>query len=139
MSQWKRIRLETMRLRVRTLASLSGLRIQSCHELSWVKASPQGTLAAPEPAEPAYGRPSCCCCVQPRTRVGPTLQACECLHNPNTPRPITVPSSPRGRLPAGLGCTEGLPGRVRASAAPCPQDAESAGKDFDPLTHVLII
>ena len=29
-AQWKRIRLGTMKLRVRTLASLSGLRIQGC-------------------------------------------------------------------------------------------------------------
>jgi len=31
--QWKGIRLGTMRLRVRSLASLSGLRIQRCREL----------------------------------------------------------------------------------------------------------
>ena len=31
--QWKRIRLVTMRLQVQSLASLSGLRIQHCHEL----------------------------------------------------------------------------------------------------------
>ena len=31
--QWRQIRLRTMRLRVRSLASLSGLRIQRCHEL----------------------------------------------------------------------------------------------------------
>ena len=33
MAQWKKIRLGTMRLRVRSSASLSGLRIQCCHEL----------------------------------------------------------------------------------------------------------
>ena len=33
MAQWKRIRLGTIRLRVRSLASLSGLRIQHCCEL----------------------------------------------------------------------------------------------------------
>ena len=33
MVQWKRIRLETMRLQVRSLASLNGLWIQRCHEL----------------------------------------------------------------------------------------------------------
>ena len=33
MVQWKRIRLGTMRLWVRSLASLSGLRILHCHEL----------------------------------------------------------------------------------------------------------
>ena len=32
-AQQKRIRLETMRLQVRSLASLSGLRIRHCHEL----------------------------------------------------------------------------------------------------------
>ena len=32
-AQWKRIRLGTMRFQVRSLASLSGLRIQPCHEL----------------------------------------------------------------------------------------------------------
>ena len=32
-AQWKRIQLGTMRLQVRSLASLSGLRIQHCHEL----------------------------------------------------------------------------------------------------------
>ena len=31
--QWKRIRLGTMRLWVRSLGSLSGLRIQRCREL----------------------------------------------------------------------------------------------------------
>ena len=36
MVQWKRIRLGTMRLRVRSLALLSGLRIQHCYEL-WCK------------------------------------------------------------------------------------------------------
>ena len=33
MAQWKQIRLETMRLRVQSLASLSGLRIRYCREL----------------------------------------------------------------------------------------------------------
>ena len=33
MAQWKRIQLGTMRLWVRSLASLSGLRMQRCHEL----------------------------------------------------------------------------------------------------------
>ena len=33
MAQWKRIQLETMRLQVLSLASLSGLRIRRCHEL----------------------------------------------------------------------------------------------------------
>jgi len=32
-AQWKRIRLGTMRMQVRPLASLSGLRIQHCREL----------------------------------------------------------------------------------------------------------
>ena len=32
-AQWKRIRLGTMRFRVRSLATLSGLRIRCCHEL----------------------------------------------------------------------------------------------------------
>ena len=32
-AQWKRIRLGIMRLWVRSLASLSGLKIQHCHEL----------------------------------------------------------------------------------------------------------
>ena len=36
MAQWKRIRLGTVRLCVRSLALLSGLRIWSCHEL-WCK------------------------------------------------------------------------------------------------------
>ena len=35
-AQWKRIQLGTMRLPVRSLASLSGLRIWHCHEL-WCK------------------------------------------------------------------------------------------------------
>ena len=35
MAQWKRIRLGTMTFRVRSLASISGLRIWSCHELWW--------------------------------------------------------------------------------------------------------
>ena len=33
MAQWKRIRLESMRMKVQSLASLSGLRIWHCHEL----------------------------------------------------------------------------------------------------------
>ena len=33
MAQWKRIQLGTMRLRLRSLASLSGLRIQHCRDL----------------------------------------------------------------------------------------------------------
>ena len=33
MVQWKQIQLGTMRLRVRSAALLSGLRIWSCHEL----------------------------------------------------------------------------------------------------------
>ena len=33
MAQWKQIWLASMRMQVRTLASLSGLRIQSCSEL----------------------------------------------------------------------------------------------------------
>ena len=33
MAQWKQIQLGTMRLRVQSLASLSGLRIQCCCEL----------------------------------------------------------------------------------------------------------
>ena len=33
MAQWKQIQLGTMRLQVRSLASLSGLRIWLCHEL----------------------------------------------------------------------------------------------------------
>ena len=33
MARWKRIRLGTMRFRVRPRASLSGLRIRCCHEL----------------------------------------------------------------------------------------------------------
>ena len=32
-AQWKGIQLGTVRLRVRSLASLGGLRIQHCHEL----------------------------------------------------------------------------------------------------------
>ena len=38
--QWKRIRLGTMRLQVRSLALLSGLRIQHCHEL-WCRLKTQ--------------------------------------------------------------------------------------------------
>ena len=33
MAQWKRIRLQAMRMKVQSLASLSRLRIQHCHEL----------------------------------------------------------------------------------------------------------
>ena len=33
MVQWKQIRLVSMRMRVRSLSSISGLRIQHCHEL----------------------------------------------------------------------------------------------------------
>ena len=33
MAQWKQIQLGAMRFRVQTLASLSGLRIQCCHDL----------------------------------------------------------------------------------------------------------
>ena len=40
MAQWKRIQLETMRLRVRSLALLSGLKIQRCHEL-WCRSQMQ--------------------------------------------------------------------------------------------------
>ena len=40
MAQWKRIRLGTMRLRVQSLASLSGLRIQHCREL-WYRSQMQ--------------------------------------------------------------------------------------------------
>ena len=32
-AQWKQIQLRTMRFQVRSLASLSGLRIRHCHEL----------------------------------------------------------------------------------------------------------
>ena len=39
-AQWKRIRVGTMRLRVRSPASLSGLRIWSCHEL-WCRSQTQ--------------------------------------------------------------------------------------------------
>ena len=40
MAQWRRIRLGTMRLRVRSLALFSGVRIWRCHELwcgSWTR------------------------------------------------------------------------------------------------------
>ena len=39
MAQWKRIRLVTMRTQVRSLALLSGLGIQCCHELlqTWLR------------------------------------------------------------------------------------------------------
>ena len=40
MVQWKRIRLGAMRLRVRSLALLSGLRIRRCHEL-WCRSHTQ--------------------------------------------------------------------------------------------------
>ena len=33
MVQWKQIQLRTVKLQVQSLASLSGLRIQRCHEL----------------------------------------------------------------------------------------------------------
>ena len=52
-AQWKRIQLGTMRLQVRTLASLSGLRIWHCHEL-WCR--PAATaLIKPLAWEPPYG------------------------------------------------------------------------------------
>ena len=38
--QWKRIRLGTTRLRVQSLASLSGLRIRHCREL-WCRSQTQ--------------------------------------------------------------------------------------------------
>ena len=40
MVQWKQIQLGTMRLQVQFLTSLSGLRIQCCHEL-WYKSQMQ--------------------------------------------------------------------------------------------------
>ena len=40
MAQWKQIRLGTTKLRVRSLASLSGLRIRHCHEL-WYRSQTQ--------------------------------------------------------------------------------------------------
>ena len=40
MAQQKRIQLGTMSLRVRSLASLSGLRIQRCHEM-WHRSQTQ--------------------------------------------------------------------------------------------------
>ena len=40
MAQWKRIRLGTMRLRVQSLALLSGLRILRCSEL-WCRSQMQ--------------------------------------------------------------------------------------------------
>ena len=39
-AQWKRIQLGTMRLRVQSLALLSGLRIQRCREL-WCRSQMQ--------------------------------------------------------------------------------------------------
>ena len=39
-AQWKQIQLETMRLWLRSLASVSGLRIQCCHEVEDVAQSP---------------------------------------------------------------------------------------------------
>ena len=39
-TQWKQIQLVSMKMRVRSLASLSGLRIQHCREL-WCRSPPQ--------------------------------------------------------------------------------------------------
>ena len=50
--QWKRIRLGTMRWRVRSLASLSGLRIQRCCEL-WCRPAAVA-LIGPLAWEPPY-------------------------------------------------------------------------------------
>ena len=44
--QWKQIRVGTMRLRVRSLAFLSGLRIQHRHELWWVTQLRSGAAVA---------------------------------------------------------------------------------------------
>ena len=50
MAQWKRIRIGMMRLRVRSLASLNGLRVQCCHEL-WCRSQTQlGSHVAVAPA-----------------------------------------------------------------------------------------
>ena len=43
MAQWRQIQLGTMRMRVQSLASLSGLRIRHCHEL-WCR--PQTRLGS---------------------------------------------------------------------------------------------
>ena len=40
MAQWKRIRLGTMRLQIRSLALLRGLRIRHCREL-WCRSQTQ--------------------------------------------------------------------------------------------------
>jgi len=42
MSQQKRIQLGTIRLQVQSLASLSGLRIQRCHEM-WCRSQTHGS------------------------------------------------------------------------------------------------
>ena len=45
LAQEKRIRLGTMRLQIRSLASLSGLRTRHCHELCGVGSRPDSGLA----------------------------------------------------------------------------------------------
>ena len=57
MAQRKRIQLGTMRLWVRSLASLSGLRIQICHEL-WCRSQAQlGSGVAVAPTRPLAWEP----------------------------------------------------------------------------------
>ena len=52
MAQWKQIHLGTMRLQVRSLASLNGLRIWHCREL-WCRPAATAPIS-PLAWEPAY-------------------------------------------------------------------------------------
>ena len=55
MAQWKRIWLASMRMQVRSLASLSGLRIHRCHEL-WCRMCREKCGSAGRKGDPRVGR-----------------------------------------------------------------------------------
>ena len=77
MVQQKRIRLVSMRMRVRSLASLSGLRIRRCHELSCRLQTRLGSGVAVAVAKasgysshltPSLGTSMCCRCSPKKTK-----------------------------------------------------------------------
>ena len=86
MAQWKRIRLGTMSLRVQSLASLSGLRIQHCRKL-WCRSQTRlrsGVAMAVVQARgygsywtPRLGTSICCGCGPKKTKK--KIEIIECI------------------------------------------------------------
>ena len=73
MMQWKRIRLETMRLRVRSLASLSGLRLWCCRELwcrskIWLRSGMAVAGSRSSDSATSLGTFTCCGCSPKKTK-----------------------------------------------------------------------